>query len=93
MRSYPDKGACALKWGAPLSGVIGYAHTHTPTFAILCTLGFLWGGGGVIGSIKHTIIVQIRATRTEYRIQEHFNEMIEFHDRMGSLNTGLPNKS
>ena len=23
-RRYPDKGACALKWGAPLCGVIGY---------------------------------------------------------------------
>ena len=23
VRRYPDKGACALKWGAPLCGVIG----------------------------------------------------------------------
>ena len=24
VRRYPDKGACALKWGAPLCWVIGY---------------------------------------------------------------------
>ena len=25
VRRYPDKGACALKWGAPLNGVRPYA--------------------------------------------------------------------
>ena len=25
-RRYQDKGACALRWGAPLSEVIGYTY-------------------------------------------------------------------